>query len=76
MAAKLISLCDYRKKKSDERRSKSVKGRGFPDTYELFRGFDDAPENFGGIDGLLTGLSSFGQQGPITESTNEDSDDS
>jgi hypothetical protein len=36
MTAKVISLCDYRKSKDAEKRSKNVRGLGFPDDFSPF----------------------------------------
>lgn len=36
MAAKIISLCEYRKKKQDENARKRLIGRGFPDDFNPF----------------------------------------
>jgi hypothetical protein len=47
MTAKVISLCEYRKSKDAEKRSKNVRGLGFPDTFSPFEGYDDQPEDFG-----------------------------
>lgn len=47
MTAKVISLCDYRKSRDAEKRSRSVRGLGFPDDFTPFKGFDDYPEDFG-----------------------------
>ena len=47
MTAKVISLCDYRRNRDAEKRSKNVRGLGFPDDFTPFLGPDDMPEDFG-----------------------------
>jgi hypothetical protein len=47
MTAKVISLCDYRKSRDAEKRSRNVRGLGFPDHFSPFTGYDDSPEDFG-----------------------------
>ena len=41
MTAKVISLCDYRKSKDAEKRSRNVRGLGFPNDFDPFGGPDD-----------------------------------
>jgi hypothetical protein len=47
MTAKVISLCDYRKSKDAEKRSRNVRGLGFPSDFSPFNGPDDLSEAFG-----------------------------
>jgi hypothetical protein len=53
MTAKVISLCDYRKSKDAEKRSKNVRGLGFPDDFSPFVGYDDQPEDFGTLELMM-----------------------
>jgi hypothetical protein len=47
VAAEVISLCDYRKSRQEEKRLKSVKSKGFPDDLDF--GPDDPTEDWLGL---------------------------
>ena len=51
MSAEVIDLLSYRKRKEDERRLRSVRGRGYPVDYMV--GYDEPGEDFSVTDQQL-----------------------